>query len=400
MSKQRNLVWSYVQAVNDSDLPMVTKHMLLVISTYMNSYGGGCWPSVKTIAQKMSCTTRLVYKHLNIAEKEGFILRGKRGLKGRRKDQNEYRAAIPGYNHTYESITRQEKRGMNDVHPSDDTEMEDFQLTGSNECEQFTQQSEEDDKNMTVEAKESDLRDEPRSPHEAVRGEQGSSLRGEPRSPELSKLELSIPKTNFGVRKKLSKPSQKNNKQENQEKTKKEGRDRHAFDQLMFATYELMAGRRKTPEEKRTWLDGFYRQLQDYPLAVVKQAVEQWQIEQRWLPVPSDIVKIIQELGRADQPEADVPCKPTGNGVWDQVRQGLLDRLGQAVFRNWIDRLHFVGLQGGNTLLLAADSRFVREHVQTHYTDTIFQAYKKVNPRAKTLDIRVMRQENNQKAVG
>ena len=71
-------IWSWRQAILKSELPSTTKLVLMVLSTYMNDHGEGCYPSQEQIARDASLTTRAVIKHLDIAIKEGWLAKKKR----------------------------------------------------------------------------------------------------------------------------------------------------------------------------------------------------------------------------------------------------------------------------------------------------------------------------------
>ena len=88
-------VWSWKHAIADSNLKPMTKLVLYTISNYMNSYGGGCYPSVSKIADQCGLKERATYSHINAAIAEGFLVKTKRNLRGSKWASNEYQAAYP-----------------------------------------------------------------------------------------------------------------------------------------------------------------------------------------------------------------------------------------------------------------------------------------------------------------
>lgn len=88
-------VWSWRAAILKAKLEPTTKLVLLALSTYMNDHGGGCYPSITTIAAACSLSERAVTKHLVKAINAGFILKTKRNIKGQQWAANEYLANLP-----------------------------------------------------------------------------------------------------------------------------------------------------------------------------------------------------------------------------------------------------------------------------------------------------------------
>ena len=90
-----NRPWTWQHAVADSDLPATTRHVLLTIALYMNKFGGGSYPTTKTLAEKTGLSERAVCTHIQVAKEHGFLTIKKHGFGGRNWANNEYAAAFP-----------------------------------------------------------------------------------------------------------------------------------------------------------------------------------------------------------------------------------------------------------------------------------------------------------------
>lgn len=71
------------------------RHLLLTLSCYMDSAGGSCFPSIKTLIQATSLSRPTVVKYLQKAEEDGWIKRSVHGFSGQGWKRNEYTASIP-----------------------------------------------------------------------------------------------------------------------------------------------------------------------------------------------------------------------------------------------------------------------------------------------------------------
>jgi hypothetical protein len=126
-------IWSWQQAILQSELQSTTKLVLLALSTYMNAHGDNCFPSHTTIAKDASLSTRAVITHIQLAVDAGFLVKEKRNLVGAKWDSNEYHASLPSENkpiltpdvgvndiHSIEQNEPRslENRGVNVIHPS------------------------------------------------------------------------------------------------------------------------------------------------------------------------------------------------------------------------------------------------------------------------------------------
>lgn len=92
-------MFDYLRALEDSDLAPMVRHVLGVMSLAptQGSEGGASGPNLSTpaLARRTGCDRRTVARCLDIAEKDGWIVRIRRG-RGRRTD---YRLIIPGVIH-------------------------------------------------------------------------------------------------------------------------------------------------------------------------------------------------------------------------------------------------------------------------------------------------------------
>ncbi len=87
--------FSWRQAVLDAQLEPNTKLVLLVLSTFMNDHGTGCYPSMETIAVKSGLSKRSVITHVQKAVVAGFIVVKSHGFAGQQWRTNDYRIAFP-----------------------------------------------------------------------------------------------------------------------------------------------------------------------------------------------------------------------------------------------------------------------------------------------------------------
>lgn len=93
--KKKEITKSYqwAKAVKKSDLPPVTKHVLLNLYFYMNPQGEGCYPSITTQAKDTSLSERAVYSAIALAVDSGYLIKTKRLYKN--NAHNEYKAVLP-----------------------------------------------------------------------------------------------------------------------------------------------------------------------------------------------------------------------------------------------------------------------------------------------------------------
>jgi hypothetical protein len=76
--------------------------VLLAISLHMNAQGANAWPSQATIARRSCVSTRVVVKHLGIAERQGWLKRYEAGRNGQGWRLTGYEAVLP--DHVYELL--------------------------------------------------------------------------------------------------------------------------------------------------------------------------------------------------------------------------------------------------------------------------------------------------------
>ena len=95
MSNPRDMIWSWEDAITQSDLQPTTRLVLLVLRTFMNSKGGVCYPTIETLCMCSGLSKRAVILHLQKASEEGFIKVDKHGFKGQKWANNQYKATFP-----------------------------------------------------------------------------------------------------------------------------------------------------------------------------------------------------------------------------------------------------------------------------------------------------------------
>ena len=88
-------VWSWEEAITKSDLKPFTRLVLLILRTFMNSKGGGCFPSVSTISKASGMSRSSVISHINIAVERGFVSKTSRKKSGQEWSSNIYTLRFP-----------------------------------------------------------------------------------------------------------------------------------------------------------------------------------------------------------------------------------------------------------------------------------------------------------------
>ncbi|MBY0408296.1 MAG: helix-turn-helix domain-containing protein [Rickettsiales bacterium] len=323
-------VWSWRQAILRASLESTTKLVLLVLSTYMNDHGEGCYPSTTQIAHDASLTERAVFTHLRKAEMAGFLVRDKRELSGRKWASNEYRAAYPGNDEPY-SV---ENAGVNLIHPTPSPELD--------------------------------------SPHGSVRDEPDSVegcttfMRGmndvHTNSPKNSPLNSSI---ELSPKQKKSYPPE--------------------FEQFWSAW--PAARRCEKPNAFTAWRDACKKIPSGVLMAALQRYVltneatdgfapypAKWLKRGRWLEFMPE-TSPAQATSTLDKRDDDTP----ETAEWLAILQHLRSKHGEAVCRSWFGQLRQMNKQGGQ-MTLQAPTRFVAEWVKTHYAADILQAVQSVWP--------------------
>lgn len=90
-----NTVFSWRDAIQNSSLASTTRLVLLNLSFYMDSQGGICYPSINRQAADTGLSARAVITHLQIAEKEGYIIKRTKRNPGSQWSHSIYFAVFP-----------------------------------------------------------------------------------------------------------------------------------------------------------------------------------------------------------------------------------------------------------------------------------------------------------------
>jgi hypothetical protein len=86
--------WRELVASDRGPASPTRRHVLITLSLNMNQGGGSCYPSTARLAEMTGLSERSVCSHLEAAEAEGWIRRGRHGS-GRGWKLTAYQAAIP-----------------------------------------------------------------------------------------------------------------------------------------------------------------------------------------------------------------------------------------------------------------------------------------------------------------
>jgi len=71
------------------------RHVLLVLSCYMDSSGGSCFPSYDTLQEATQVGRATLSKYLQKAREDGWIKVTQKGVEGQAWKRNEYQATVP-----------------------------------------------------------------------------------------------------------------------------------------------------------------------------------------------------------------------------------------------------------------------------------------------------------------
>ena len=82
-------------AIQRSDLPPTTRHVLMNLSIHMDNNGASCFPSTQTQARETGLAERTVITHIDKAVSAGFLAKGVKGRSGKGWAIHEYKAVIP-----------------------------------------------------------------------------------------------------------------------------------------------------------------------------------------------------------------------------------------------------------------------------------------------------------------
>ncbi len=88
-------VLEWRRAIQKSDLPAMTRLVLLNLSIHMDSEGGSCFPSTAKQAADTGLSQRTVCTHLKRAAEAGYIDKMLHGYSGKGWAHNQYKALIP-----------------------------------------------------------------------------------------------------------------------------------------------------------------------------------------------------------------------------------------------------------------------------------------------------------------
>lgn len=109
-------VWTWRQAIFESNLQATTKLVLQALASHLNDMGGPMFPSQERLAKLCSLSERSVITHLQVAEDEGWIVASKREMQGSKWAANEYVARWPD--------------GVKEIHPAPTCGVKDVHLGG------------------------------------------------------------------------------------------------------------------------------------------------------------------------------------------------------------------------------------------------------------------------------
>ena len=89
--------YEWEEQVLGSDLPPTTRLVLVTLGTYMDKHGTGAFPSQQTLAERSHLGVRTVRKHLELAQRKGWLLKVRQGRHVGRGGSysNMYDAVIP-----------------------------------------------------------------------------------------------------------------------------------------------------------------------------------------------------------------------------------------------------------------------------------------------------------------
>lgn len=87
--------YTWRTAILRSEIPALTKFVLLVLSCHMNEVGGSCFPSVTTLSNETGMDRKTVIKHLRKAIELGWLKKATAGLAGKKWRRNTYEARVP-----------------------------------------------------------------------------------------------------------------------------------------------------------------------------------------------------------------------------------------------------------------------------------------------------------------
>jgi chromosomal replication initiator protein len=76
----------------------------------------------------------------------------------------------------------------------------------------------------------------------------------------------------------------------------------------------------------------------------------------------------------------------TSQGEWAKVLGRIKEEVGETAFRSWLRQLEMQGVDDGE-VVIAAQTRFLRDWIATHYADRILLLWQAVNPHVRRLTV-------------
>ncbi len=73
--------------------------------------------------------------------------------------------------------------------------------------------------------------------------------------------------------------------------------------------------------------------------------------------------------------------------LWKDVSRDLIAHYGEALYKSWLSKIHFVEIQDGSSVILSAPSNFVRDWIKSNYHDVITHLFIHHDARLKQVDI-------------
>lgn len=95
MTSDEKPVYSWRQCVISSDLPPVTRHVLITLSMHMDVWGDNCYPTIDQIMYETGLGRTTVIKHINVAVELGWLRKQEHGFRGREWRNNQYYPEVP-----------------------------------------------------------------------------------------------------------------------------------------------------------------------------------------------------------------------------------------------------------------------------------------------------------------
>lgn len=106
-------IWSWRQAIFESQLSATTKLVLSALGSHLNDMGDAMFPSQDRLARLCSLSERSVITHLEIAEQEGWIQSKRKEIEGRKWASKCYYATWP---QEVKEVHPSSSRGVKEVH--------------------------------------------------------------------------------------------------------------------------------------------------------------------------------------------------------------------------------------------------------------------------------------------